>query len=363
VSHDDDLATCVAPGVEPGVAPDIEPGVDLERLAAWMDAQGLPRGPIERCERLGGGTQNILLRFERGGCAYVLRRPPLHKRENSDETMRREARVLAALRGSTIPHPRLVAACAETHVLGASFTLMEAVRGFNPTAGLPALHASDPRIRRRMGLALADAIAALGEIDHLAVGLADFGRPEGYLERQVARWRRQLEGYGALPGYPGPRIPGLDEVAAWLERNRPGRLRPGILHGDTHLGNVLYESDGPELAALVDWELATIGDPLLDLGQLLVTWPGEEGSLGPSVQPWEGFPSAAELVARYRERSTRSLDLLVWYEVLACYRLGIILEGTHARACAGKADRAIGDALHATALALFARASRRIRAS
>ncbi len=335
-------------------------GVDLERLAAWMDAQGLPRGPIERAERLGGGTQNILLRFERGSRAYVLRRPPLHKRENSDETMRREARVLAALRGSGVPHPALVAACAETDVLGASFTLMEAVRGFNPTTGLPALHASDPAIRRRMGLALADAIAALGEIDPGTVGLADFGRPDGFLERQVARWRRQLEGYGSLPGYPGPEIPGLEAVASWLERNRPLRMRPGILHGDFHLANVLFDPDGPELAAIVDWELATVGDPLLDLGQLLATWPGEEGGLGPGVQPWDGFPRAAELVARYRERSTRELDAIAWYEVLACYRLGIILEGSHARACAGKADRAIGDALHATTLALFSRATARI---
>jgi aminoglycoside phosphotransferase (APT) family kinase protein len=343
--------------------PDV-PGVDLERLAAWMDAQGLPPGPIARCERLGGGTQNILLRFERGGRAYVLRRPPLHKRPNSDETMRREARVLAALRGSGVPHPGLVAACADTAVLGASFTLMEAVRGFNPTAGLPALHASDARIRHRMGLSLVEAVAALGEVDHVAVGLADFGRPEGFLERQVARWRRQLEEYGALPGYPGPEIPELERVAAWLERNRPAEFRPGILHGDCHLGNVLFDPDGPELAALVDWELATIGDPLLDLGQLLATWPGEDSRLlGPRVRPWQGFPRAAELVARYRERSTRSLDALAWYEVLACYRLGIILEGTHARAFAGKADRATGDALHATTLALFAHASARIAAS
>jgi len=343
-----------------GTAPGAAPGVDLERLAAWMDAQGLPRGPIERAERLGGGTQNVLLRFERGGRAYVLRRPPVHKRENSDETMRREARVLGALRDSAVPHPRLVAACAETDVLGACFTLMEAVRGFNPTAGLPALHASDPGIRNRMGLAMVDAIAALGEIDPATVGLADFGRPEGYLERQVARWRRQLEGYRALPGYAGPEIPELEGVAAWLERNRPGALRPGILHGDFHLANVLFDPDGPELAAIVDWELATIGDPLLDLGQLLATWPGEDGGFGIGVEPWDGFPRAAELVLRYRERSSRSLDAIVWYEVLACYRLGIILEGTHARACAGKADRAIGAALHATTLALFARASARI---
>jgi aminoglycoside phosphotransferase (APT) family kinase protein len=243
---------------------------------------------------------------------------------------------------------------------------MEPIRGFNPTAGLPPLHASDPAIRRRMGLALADAIAALAEIDHAAVGLADFGRPEGFLERQVARWQGQLEGYRALPGYPGPEVPHLDEVAGWLERNCPAAFRPGILHGDYHLANVLFDPDGPELAAIVDWELATIGDPLLDLGQLLATWPSGDagpGILGPSVRPWEGFPSAADLAARYRERSTRGLDALAWYEVLACYRLGIILEGTFARAFSGQAERAVGDALHATTLALFARATARIATS
>jgi aminoglycoside phosphotransferase (APT) family kinase protein len=248
--------------------PEIE-GVDLDRLAEWMDDAGLPKGPLERIERLAGGTQNILLRFERGGARYVLRRPPLHKRENSDETMRREARVLAALRDSAVPHPRMIAACAETDVLGASFYLMQPIEGFNATTGLPGLHASDPALRHRMGLSMVDAIAALGSVDYEAVGLVGFGKPEGYLERQVARWRRQLDGYAQLEGYPGPDIPGLDRVAAWLEEGRPATFRPGILHGDYHLANVLFEPDGPELAAIVDWELSTIGDPLLDLGWML----------------------------------------------------------------------------------------------
>lgn len=338
------------------------PGVDLERLAAWMDAQGLPRGPITGVALLGGGTQNILLRFSRGGRDWVLRRPPVHKRANSDETMQREARVLGALRGSSVPHPDVLAACAATDVLGASFTLMEPIRGFNATQGLPPLHAGDAAIRHRMGLALVDAIAALGDLDPIAVGLEGFGRPEGFLERQVARWRRQLEGYAALAGYPGPDLPGLDEVGGWLERNRPGAVVPGILHGDFHLANVLFSPDDGELAAIVDWELATVGDPLLDLGGLLATWPGPDGRgmIAGSVQPWQGFPTAAELVARYGERSSRRLDAIPWYEVLACYRLGIILEGTHARACAGKADRTVGDALHAVALALFDRARARL---
>jgi aminoglycoside phosphotransferase (APT) family kinase protein len=239
---------------------------------------------------------------------------------------------------------------------------MQPIDGFNATVGLPDLHASDPKLRHRMGLSMVDAIACLGRVDHEAVGLADFGKPQGYLERQVARWRRQLDGYRAMEGYPGPDIPGLDRVAQWLEAHRPAEFEAGILHGDFHLANVLFEPGGPELAAIVDWELSTIGDPLLDLGWMLATWPEPMGggAAAVGVAPWDGFPSAEELIARYAERSPRSVDAIAWYEVLACYKLGIILEGTHARACAGRAPKATGDALHATTLSLFDRGVRRI---
>ncbi len=344
-------------------APDPE-HVDLVRLAAWMDEQGLEQGPIRDATLLAGGTQNILLRFRRGARHFVLRRPPPHLRKNSNETMRREARVLAALAGSEVPHPALIAGCPETEVLGAAFYLMEPVDGFNPAQGLPDYHRASPERRHALGLSLVDAIAALGRVDYLAVGLEGFGRPEGYLERQVARWRSQLDGYTELEGYPGPDIPGLETVADWLEKNRPKDYAPGILHGDYHLANVMVKPDAPELAAIVDWELSTIGDPLLDLGWLLATWP-EEGApsaaaVGGGIQPWEGFPGPDELVARYREGSVRDLASLPWYEVLACYKLGIILEGTHARACAGRAPKATGDVLHATTVGLFQRALRRI---
>jgi aminoglycoside phosphotransferase (APT) family kinase protein len=332
--------------------------VDFSRLSDWMDEKGLPRGEIERAELLAGGTQNILLRFTRGGREYVLRRPPPHLRRNSNETMRREARVLAAIADTDVPHPRFIAGCPQEDVIGAAFYLMEPVLGFNPTGGMPEPHASSPSMRYAMGLALVDGISALGAVDYRAVGLLGFGRPEGYLERQVARWQAQLDGYSELEGYPGPDIPGVSRVAGWLEANRPARFEPGILHGDYHLSNVMFAIDGPRLAAIVDWELSTIGDPLLDLGWLLATWPPESGptpgSIG--VQPWEGFPTADELVARYRDRTTRDLSAIEWYAVLACYKLGIILEGTHARACAGKAPRATGDMLHATTVALFERA-------
>jgi aminoglycoside phosphotransferase (APT) family kinase protein len=211
---------------------------------------------------------------------------------------------------------------------------------------------------------VADGAAAIGAVDHIAVGLTDFGRPEGFLERQVARWRHQLESYLAFPGYGGRDIPNLERVGVWLEDNRPTAWQPGLIHGDYHLANVLAAYDHPGLAAIIDWELSTIGDPLLDLGWLLATWsqPDEQAAIV-SVQPWAGFPTSSELVSRYAEHTDRDLSAITWYAVLACYKLGIILEGTHARATAGQADIATGDRLHTTTLALFARATKLISLS
>lgn len=335
--------------------------VDLDRLAAWMDERRLEAGPIEDAERPPGGTQNILLRFRRGERWFMLRRPPLSPRMNGSETMRREARVLAALADTDVPHPRLIAACPQEDVLGAAFYLMEPIEGFNPTVGLPALHAGSSAVRRKMGFALVDGIAALGRVDHVARGLSDLGRADGFLERQVSRWRKQLDSYAEYEGWAGPgEIAGIDAVGAWLAAHTPKAFKPGIIHGDYHLANVLYRFDGPELAAIVDWELTTLGDPLLDLGWLMATWPETEGpeAGNVSVTPWDGFPTADELVARYAGQTDRDLTHMRWYGVLACYKLGIILEGTHARAAAGKAEVATGERLHAQTLGLFRRALR-----
>lgn len=336
----------------------METHVDLAVLASWMDAQGLGAGPLENVQRLAGGTQNILLKFSRSGRAYVLRRPPPVLRANSNETMRREARVLAALKGTDVPHPELIAACPDEAVLGAAFYLMEPIDGYNATTGLPEPFASSPDLRRQMGLSLVDGIAALGAQDYIALGLTGLGKPDNYLERQVSRWKAQLESYAEFPEWDGLKdLPDIAGVSRWLEERRPRTFSPGIIHGDYHLANVMYRFDTPRLAAIVDWELTTIGDPLLDLGWLLATWP--EGNTGTvSVTPWEGFPSADELVAHYAKQTTRDLSHIHWYGVLACYKLGIILEGTYARACAGKAPKATGDQLHASTIGLLERANR-----
>jgi aminoglycoside phosphotransferase (APT) family kinase protein len=334
-------------------------GVDIPRVAEWMTFHGLGAGPISNITRLAGGTQNILIRFRRDGRDFVLRRPPAIPRPGNNETMRREARVLAALAGTDVPHPRLIAACGEDDVLGAAFYLMEPIDGFNAVNGLPALHASRPDIRRRMGFALVEGAAAVGAIDHNAVGLADFGRSDGFLQRQVSRWRAQLESYRSCPEWPGAAgLPGLPEIEAYLEAGIPEHYVPGIMHGDYSIGNVMYRPDGPELAAIVDWELATIGDPLIDLGWIIACWPGAGGPDLPvlTVEPFDGFPAVEELVGHYASRSVRDLSGLNWYAVLSCYKLAILLEGTFVRACAGAAPVETGLMLHDTSVKLVQRA-------
>ena len=337
--------------------------LSIDALTVWMDGQGLGTGAIADAHLLGGGTQNILLRFTRAGRAYVLRRPPKHLRANSNETMRREARVLAALKGTHVPHPDLIAACGDEAVLGAAFYLMEPIDGFTPREEMPPLHAGDPAIRRAMGFEMVDAIAALSKVDYAACGLADLGKLDNFLERQVGRWRSQPESYAEFAGWPGlSGIPGVDAVGAWLGAHRPPNFVPGIIHGDYHFGNVMFDRHSPRMVAMVDWELTTLGDPLVDLGWLLAMWPPDGSDTGP-VNPWRGFPARAEIVARYAERTGRDVSHADWYEVLACYKLGAILEGTYARACAGRAPKETGDFLHASTVSLFTRALSKISAS
>lgn len=337
------------------------PGVDLAVLSGWMDSIGLESGPITGAHPIGGGTQNIMMRFTRGAREFVLRRGPAHLRRATNDTFRREIRLVTALSDTDVPHPRLIAACPDESVLGgAVFYLMEPVNGFNAGIELPELHASDPQIRYQMGLAMVDALARLATVDHEKVGLADFGRPHGFLERQVPRWLRELESYAQLDNYRGHGLP-TERVSGWLTENQPARGPVGIMHGDYHIANVMFDLDGPQVAAIVDWEMCTIGDPLLDLGWLLATWPDPDESydiIGTVLGRAGGLPSRETLIHRYGERTGFDVSAADWYTVLACFKLGIILEGTYARSCAGLAPVDVGRQLHATVVGLFDRACR-----
>ena len=336
------------------------PFPELSALADWMSAQGLGDGPIDNVSEIPGGTQNVMLRLRRSGREYVFRRGPRHLRPVSNTVILRETRVLGALADTDVPHPRLIAVCADTSILGdAVFYLMEPVIGFNAGAGLPRLHAHDAEIRHEMGLAMAVAAASLGAVDHTAVGLSDFGKPDGFLERQVPRWLSELESYAAFDHYAGPDIGDVDAVAAWLRRHQPDDFQPGIMHGDYHAANVMFAPDSAELAAIVDWEMCTIGDPLLDLGWMLATWyrPGHDAVLPNELMTAGGLATPRQLVERYAQNTSRDLDHISWYTVLACFKLGIILEGSNARAAAGLAPREIGDLLHTATVRLFERAA------
>lgn len=336
---------------------------DLARLEDWLAAEGLASGPVTDVAPLSGGTQNLLLRFRADGRDFVLRRPAETARKGAEETIRREAIVLAALARTAVPNPRFRGYCADAVVLGAPFLVTDAVEGFNAAVAMPALVRDDPAIRHAMGLAMVDGIVALAGIDHVALGLEGFGRLPDFIDRQVPRWARQLAGYAEHDGWPGPdALRGIEEIGAWLDVNRPDDWRGGLMHGDYHIANVLFRPEDGALAAILDWELAALGDPLLDLGRLLAAWPDRDGQgpLSLKVEPWSGFPGRDELIARYAAGTGRSMRSLRWYEALACYKLAIILEGTHARACAGMADHAVGARLHAAAIALVARGTRAI---
>lgn len=332
------------------------PGVDLDALTTWMDAQGLGAGPLADVNLLGGGSQNVLLRFSRDGRAYVLRRGPEHKRANTDETMRRETRILAALAGSAVPHPELIAGCADETVIGGAFYLMEPVEGFTPAFAWPhPPHSDEEALQHEMGLEMARAIGQLGKLDHTAIGLAGFGKPDGWLERQVGRWTSHLRTYFDVPDYPHDSLPHVPEIAEWLDAHRPTTWTPGIIHGDFHFANVIFDDDTPKLVAMVDWELSTIGDPLLDLGHLLATWPLHFTTIA-GFKP-AGLPPRDEVIAAYEQVRGAAVKDPTWYEVLAAFRLAIIIEGTFARYLAGKTTEANGQRLHRSAVDLLTRAA------
>jgi aminoglycoside phosphotransferase (APT) family kinase protein len=332
--------------------------LDWPRLSEWLAAQDLPgSGPATSVRKLPGGLQNNVFLIERGAASLVLRRPTRHLRPNSNETMLREARVLGALRGSAVPHPEVYAVCSDETVIGACFYIMEALEGFSPSGELPKEYSDDLAWRRAMGGELVGAAAALGSIVPQKVGLEGFGKPEDWHARQVSRWRSQLEGYRAMPNYDGS-LPFVDEAGRWLSDNLPRDRQIGLIHGDLQFANVMFSRRAPRISGVVDWELATLGDPLLDLGWILASWweEGDPEGKRPLVRPWQGFLSRAELVHRYAEISGRDLQAMPWFFALACYKLACLLEGTFARSKAGQVPADIGEQVHAYAVWLLSKA-------
>jgi aminoglycoside phosphotransferase (APT) family kinase protein len=342
---------------------DFEGLLDWSNLQEWVTGSTLPgSGPVTEVEKLTGGSQNNIFLLTRGSESMVLRRPPARLRPNSNDTMLREARVLAALEGSGVPAPAVFDSCADESVIGVCFYVMEAIDGFTPMGELPGAYATDANWRRSLGESMLDGAAALARVDPDEVGLGDFGKADNWIERQVGRWRSQLDGYSEMEGYTKPDLPGVDRVGDWLGANQPRDFRAGIIHGDYQHANVMARHDAPELAAIVDWELSSIGDPRLDLGWLLTAFyeDGDPEGRSSYCQPGDGFPTRSELIARYHDQTGISVDEIDWWFTLACYKLGILLEGTNARAAAGKVPQALGDALHRVAIWLFAKANQLI---
>ena len=291
---------------------------------------------------LHGGVSNAVFRVSRGGQTAVLRRPPLAPRPDSFKIIAREARVLAALRETPVPAPAFIAVTADDSVIGAPFYLMEYVDGFLVTSPDPPAPYDDPRGEHypELAHALIGGLADLALVDYRGVGLDGFGKPDGFLQRQVDRWLGQLASYAREDGYQGRAIPGLEYVAEWLRDNTPQTRYVGVLHCDYSFANSLYRPTvPPTLAAMIDWEMATVGDTMLDLGAVLYGFRSDRddtpavGFFGP-----EHFPTREQLAARYADRTGHSVSDLDFYIVLAIFKLAAIMEGHLARALAGKGE-------------------------
>lgn len=325
-------------------APSSEPppdGIDPAGVEGWF-AQHVPgvRPPL-RFDRVAGGRSNLTFHVtDSAGGEWALRRPPLHGGLASAHDMRREHRVIDALGPTAVPVPGAIGLCEDEHVNGEPFYVMQWVDGLVLRAADECASRFDEPGRRRIAEALVDALVEIHGVDVDAVGLGDLGRREGYIERQLRRWKGQWD------QSTDRNLPLFDEVHRELSAQVPDQGAPTIVHGDYRLDNMLITPDGA-VAAVLDWELCTLGDPLADVGLLSVYWQRPGGlslhSLD-SATMLDGFPEADELVARYAERSGRDVSRIDFYRAFGCWRLAAILEGVYARWSAGaygQADEAI----------------------
>ena len=306
----------------------------LDRLDAFLDANGLGEGRV-RAERIGdGGGSNFSFLLERGDERYVLRRPPRPPLPPSAHDMVREARLQLALAPHGIRLPPIVAVCEDEDVLGVPFYVMRFLHGHVVTSVLPA-GLERPEARRRLGEEVVDALVEIHAADVRDPGLAAFARPGSYLERQVRRFTQLWEINATRE------IPAVVDVAQRLAATLPEPLPDTVVHGDYRLGNLMVERERPDrVQAVLDWEMGAIGDPRADLGYLLATYAepgGERSPLGVSpVTALEGFPTRAELVARYAERSGREIGSLGWFEALALWKAAVFCEAIYGRFTRGE---------------------------
>jgi aminoglycoside phosphotransferase (APT) family kinase protein len=309
----------------------------LEPLAEFLDEHGLGEGEIE-ASPIGEGHSNVTYLITRGGAEMVLRRPPRPPLPPSAHDVLREARLLQALADTPARVPPVLAVCADVEVIGCPFYVMERIAGEVIVTSIP--DALDtPSERRRVAAELIDALAEIHAVDWQAAGLADFGKPTGYLERQLRRFTGLWELNRTRE------IPAVERVGGWLAENMPESGPATIVHGDFRLGNTIYAADAPaRLEAVLDWEMATIGDPLADIGYLCMMWTEADDPVGGmrealgGVTRREGFPTREELIAGYEQRTGRSMRDLRWYTSLALWKSVVFMEGNYKRAVSGTTD-------------------------
>jgi aminoglycoside phosphotransferase (APT) family kinase protein len=319
-------------GIFSGMAVDGVPGIpDGPRLARWLNDSGIGGGESLSVELIAGGRSNLTYRVDLGGARLVLRRPPLGHVLPTAHDMSREFRVLSALHGTDIPVPAPLAICADPDVIGAPFYVMQYVDGLVLRTREDGAQLT-PGQAGQLSERLAGMLAAIHGVDVAGVGLTGFGRPEGYLARQLARWQRQWELSVSRD------MPGYDRLVERLAAGLPGDGDHALVHGDFRLDNMLVTlGPQPAVAAVVDWEMSTLGDPLADLGLTLVYWSDADDpewmniSVGAAVTAMPGFFTRSELAARYADLTGRDLSGIGYYMAFGCFKLAVVLEGIHAR--------------------------------
>ncbi len=290
-------------------------------------------------EHLGVGHSNETLSVEWGDRNLVLRRPPAGETAQTAHDVLREHRIISALDGTAVPTPTPVAACDNPSVIGCDFYLMERLDGTVIRTTEPERFA-EPDRRRRVAEELIDTLATIHTVDYEAAGLDGLGRPEGFLNRQIERWERQFEWAHETTAAERP-VPHIDEVGSWLASNVPESCEHTLVHGDYKLDNVMYEPGAdPELIAVMDWEISTLGDPLRDIGWFCCFWDIEPliEDLMPTFLDRPGYPDRQELLERYERRSGIDVVHLDFYVVLGLYMLAAVCEMFYARYLDGSSD-------------------------